>query len=101
MRKYATRFEPVQPESAWSGELFIGAPAMFASMNPAPAELLQLLKSAALQPSSSPTTETTSLSMVHALFTSRPVRGAKRKSRHARSLFRQCGLFFSLSLRAY
>nr|WP_314542385.1 hypothetical protein [uncultured Massilia sp.] len=28
-------------------------------MNPAPAELLQLLKSAALQPSSSPTTETT------------------------------------------
>jgi hypothetical protein len=37
-------------------------------MNPAPAELLQLLKSAALQLSSSPTTETTKVRWFTTLF---------------------------------
>jgi hypothetical protein len=54
-------------------------------MNPAPAELLQLLKSAALQLSSSPTTVTTKVRWFTKLFTPLLVRSAKRKSRHARN----------------
>jgi hypothetical protein len=55
MRKYATRFEPVQPVCL-VGRIIHRRTLASASMNPAPAELLQLLKSAALQLSSSPTT---------------------------------------------
>jgi hypothetical protein len=53
-------------------------------MNPAPAELLQLLKSAALQLSSSPTTWKTKVRWFTTLSTPLPARSAKRKSRHAR-----------------
>jgi hypothetical protein len=49
-------------------------------MNPAPAELLQLLKSAALQLSSSPTTETTKVRWFTALFTPLPARARKEKA---------------------
>jgi hypothetical protein len=53
-------------------------------MNAAPAELLQLLKSAALQLSSSPTTETTKVRWFTMLIHTAARRSAKRKSRHAR-----------------
>jgi hypothetical protein len=49
-------------------------------MNPAPAELLQLLKSAALQLSSSPTTETTEVRWSTTPFTSLPARARKEKA---------------------
>jgi hypothetical protein len=49
-------------------------------MNPAPAELLQLLKSAALQLSSSPTTDTTKVRWSTILFTPQPARARKEKA---------------------
>jgi hypothetical protein len=49
-------------------------------MNPAPAELLQLLKSAALQLSSSPTTETTEVRRFTTPFTSLPLSTRKEKA---------------------
>jgi hypothetical protein len=69
-------------------------------MNPAPAELLQLLKSAALQLSSSPTTETTKVRWFNRCSHHCP-REARKEKAAMPEIIRQCGLFFSRSLRAF
>jgi hypothetical protein len=51
-------------------------------MNSAPAELLQLLTIAALQPSP-PILRPATIWYIVTLFTSQPVHNSKRKSRHA------------------
>jgi hypothetical protein len=66
-------------------------------MNSAPAELLQLLTIAALQPSSSDTPDTSTGSLFH---TAARINREKKKP-PCLNRIRQCGLFFSLSLRAY
>jgi len=84
-------------------------------MNPAPAELLRLPEGSSQNLSQvlrNPLFRNASAivvaddrndksSMVPAADYTAARSAAKRKSRHARIRFRQCGLFFSLSLRAY
>jgi len=62
-------------------------------MNPAPAELLQLLTVAALQP--------TSTGHRSSVVTALPLRVRKEKAALPEQLVRQGGLFFSLRFRAY
>jgi hypothetical protein len=81
---YATRLKPVRIKSG-PGELFIGTNALkplFMLMNAAPAELLQLLTIAALQPSP-PVLRPATLVLHVTLFTSQHSARTKRKSRHA------------------
>jgi hypothetical protein len=68
-------------------------------MNAAPAELLQLLTIAALQPSP-PVLRPATLVLHVTLFTSQSQRLRKEKAAMPEQI-RQCGLSFSLSIRAY
>jgi hypothetical protein len=68
-------------------------------MNSAPAELLQLLTIAALQPSP-PISRPATLVHLVTLFTPQASKAGKEKAAMP-ELIRQCGLSFSLSLRAY
>jgi hypothetical protein len=69
-------------------------------MNAAPAELLQLLTIAALQPSP-PILRPATLVLHVTLFTSQPSCRNEKEKAAMPELIRQCGLFFSLSIRAY
>jgi hypothetical protein len=69
-------------------------------MNSAPAELLQLLTIGALQPSP-PVLRPATLVQQVTLLTSQPLAGHEKEKAAMPELIRQCGLFFSLSFRAY
>jgi hypothetical protein len=98
MRKIPTRFKPVQPVNLGQANYSSAQTAgLFALMNSAPAELLQLLTIAALQPSSSVTPDTSTGS----LFRTAARLNREKKKPPCLNRIRQCGLFFSLSFRAY